>query len=118
MFRLISGIMSSAQNNGVDSFTGGGGCDHWFCRNHTSCVLVISLKEKRMVVKSIIAKIQNKFNVSIAEVDEQDSLQTVVLGIAWVTGTVRQADGILEKVLSFIEVNTDAEIVNVLHELR
>ncbi len=79
---------------------------------------VMSLKEKRMVVKSIIAKIQNKFNVSIAEVDEQDSLQTVVLGIAWVTGTVRQADGILEKVLSFIEVNTDAEIVNVLHELR
>ena len=79
---------------------------------------VISLKEKRMVVKSIIAKIQNKFNVSIAEVDEQDSLQTVVLGIAWVTGTVRQVDGILEKVLSFIEVNTDAEIVNVLHELR
>lgn len=79
---------------------------------------VISLKEKRMVVKSIIAKIQNKFNVSIAEVDEQDSLQTVVLGITWVTGTVRQADGILEKVLSFIEVNTDAEIVNVLHELR
>ena len=35
---------------------------------------VMSLKEKRMVVKSIIAKIQNKFNVSIAEVDEQDSL--------------------------------------------
>ena len=79
---------------------------------------VMSLKEKRMVVKSIIAKIQNKFNVSIAEVDEQDSLQTVVLGIAWVTGTVRQADGILEKVLSFIEVNTDAEIVNIQHELR
>ena len=79
---------------------------------------VMSLKEKRMVVKSIIAKTQNKFNVSIAEVDEQDTLQTVVLGIAWVAGTVRQADGILEKLLAFVEVNTDAEIVNIQHELR
>lgn len=79
---------------------------------------VLSLKEKRMVVKSIIAKTQNKFNVSIAEVEEQDTLQTVVLGIAWVTSTVRQADSILEQLLTFIEDNTDAEIVNVLHELR
>jgi len=55
---------------------------------------VLSLREKRMVVKSMIAKTQNKFNVSIAGVKEQDTFKTVVLGIAWVTSTVRQADSI------------------------
>ena len=35
---------------------------------------VHSLKEKRMIVKSITAKIQNKFHVSAAEIDEQDAV--------------------------------------------
>ena len=33
---------------------------------------VHSLKEKRMILKSLVAKLQNKFHVSAAEVDEQD----------------------------------------------
>lgn len=33
---------------------------------------VHSLKEKRMIVKSIITKVQNQFHVSVAEIDEQD----------------------------------------------
>ena len=40
-----------------------------------------SLKEKRMIAKSIIAK-TNMFGVSIAETAEQDTLKTLVLGIA------------------------------------
>ena len=36
---------------------------------------VHSLKEKRMIVKSIIGKLQNKFNVSIREVENQDFLE-------------------------------------------
>ncbi len=79
---------------------------------------VSSLKEKRMVVKSIIAKTQHKFNVSIAEVAEQDTLQSIVLGIACVTGTVRQADSILHHVIEFIEDNTEAEILDILREFR
>lgn len=39
---------------------------------------VESLKEKRMIVKSLIAKTRNKFNVSIAEIAEQDTHQTIV----------------------------------------
>jgi uncharacterized protein YlxP (DUF503 family) len=79
---------------------------------------VSSLKEKRMVVKSLIAKTQNKFNVSIAEVNEQDTLQTIILGIACVSGSVRHADSILDQVIAFVEEHTDAEIVDVLRELR
>ena len=79
---------------------------------------VSSLKEKRMVVKSIIAKTKNKFNVSIAEVDEQDTHQTIILGIACVAGTVSQSDSILDHVIAFIENSSEAEIVHVEREIR
>ena len=43
---------------------------------------VHSLKEKRMIVKSLIAKLQNRFHVSAAEIDEQDTHQIIVIGVA------------------------------------
>ncbi len=67
-----------------------------------------SLKEKRMVVKSIIDKTKHKFNVSIAEVDDQDLHQSIVIGIACVTTSTRHADSIIQNVLNFIEGNTEA----------
>ena len=79
---------------------------------------VHSLKEKRMVVKSLIAKTRNKFNVSIAEVDAQDVHQTIVIGLACVTGTVSHADSMIDSILTFIEDNAGAEIIEVVRELR
>ena len=79
---------------------------------------VSSLKEKRMVVKSIVAKTKNKFNVSIAEVDEQDTHQTIILGIACVAGTVSQSDSILDHVIAFIENSSEADILNIEREIR
>ncbi len=79
---------------------------------------VSSLKEKRMVVKSIIGKVRNRFNVSIAEIAEQDTHQTIILGLAWVAGTVSQADSIVDHVLGFIESNSEAEIIEVQREMR
>lgn len=79
---------------------------------------VFSLKEKRMIVKSIVAKTKNKFNVSIAEVAEQDTHQTIVLGLACVTESVAQADRIVDTVIGFIEVNTEAEILDIQREKR
>ncbi len=43
---------------------------------------VHSLKEKRMVVKSIVQRLKNKFNVSVGEVHEQDIHQIIVIGIS------------------------------------
>jgi uncharacterized protein YlxP (DUF503 family) len=74
---------------------------------------VHSLKEKRMVVKSICAKVRNQFNVSIAEVEEQDIHQIAVLGFAAVAGDKPQADSIMDHVINFIEGNTEGEIVSV-----
>ncbi|GAA0076516.1 DUF503 family protein [Clostridium sp. CTA-5] len=74
---------------------------------------VHSLKEKRMVVKSIIQRLKNKFNISVGEIDNQDIHQTIVIGIAGVCSTNAQIDSTLENIINFIEVNTDAEIINI-----
>lgn len=73
---------------------------------------VHSLKEKRMVVKSITSKIRNKFNVSVAEIDAQDVHQTIVIGVCCVTTSKAHANSILDEVLNFVESNTEAEIVD------
>ncbi|MHB8127409.1 MAG: DUF503 domain-containing protein [Mobilitalea sp.] len=78
---------------------------------------VHSLKEKRMVVKSICAKVQNKFNVSIAEVDDQDLHQSVVLGFAGVAGDGAQADSIMDHVINFIESNTEGDVISIEREV-
>ena len=79
---------------------------------------VHSLKEKRMIVKSLIDKTKNKFNVSISEVDEQDVHQAIVLGLACVTGTISHADSMIDSILTYIEYNIDAQIIDVQREIR
>lgn len=77
---------------------------------------VHSLKEKRMIVKSIVQRLKNKFNISVAEVEEQDIHQTIVIGISGICGTSAQVDSTMENVITFIECNTDAEIVDIQKE--
>ncbi|OPX43857.1 hypothetical protein CLHUN_23390 [Ruminiclostridium hungatei] len=77
-----------------------------------------SLKDKRMIVKSLIQKTRNRFNVSIAETDEQDFCQTIVIGAACVSHSRTQANTVLDQVMRFIEENTQAEIVDYLYEER
>ena len=72
-----------------------------------------SLKEKRMVVKSLCAKVRNQFNVSVAEVEEQDIHQIAVLGFAAVAGDRAQADSIIDHVLNYIEENTEGEMTKI-----
>lgn len=79
---------------------------------------VHSLKEKRMVVKPIVTRVKNKFNVSIAEIDAQNLHQTIVLGIACVADSVRLGDSILDAVIAFVEESTEAEIGDIQREIR
>ena len=79
---------------------------------------VHSLKEKRMVVKSMLGKLKNKFNVSAAEVDAQDIHQTIVIGIASVIAHQAQADSMEEEIIRFVEENTDGEILEIDVEIR
>ncbi len=78
---------------------------------------VHSLKEKRTVTKSLCAKISNKFNVSIAEVDQQDIHQTIVIGLAYVANEISQIDRVLDTIINFIESNTEGEIISIDREI-
>lgn len=74
---------------------------------------VHSLKEKRKIVKSLCAKVGNKFNVSVAEIDDQDIHQIIVLGFACVTNNNAHADRIMDSVIDFIEENTEGEVIHI-----
>ena len=77
-----------------------------------------SLKEKRMIVKSLLQRTRNKFNVSIAEIEEQDYHQTIVIGIACVSSSRVKANTVLDEVMRFVEDSTEAEITDFLFEDR
>jgi hypothetical protein len=72
-----------------------------------------SLKGKRQVIKSIIARVQNKFSVSIAEVDDNDAWQLASLGVACISNDGRHANEILSHVVDFInESRFEVEILD------
>ena len=71
---------------------------------------VHSLKEKRMIVKSITDKVKNKFNISIAEVDNLDMHQSIVIGVACVSNSARHSNTCIQNVIEYIEQNTEAVI--------
>jgi uncharacterized protein YlxP (DUF503 family) len=64
-----------------------------------------SLKGKRRVVKSIVTRLTREFNVSVAEVEDQDLWQRAVLGVACVSSSASYAHRQLERVVQWIESN-------------
>ena len=87
------------------------------CKVYLEAEWVFSLKDKRMIVKSLLEKIRHKFNVSVAEVENNDIHKSIVIGIACVTNETSHADSIINNVINFIENNTDAVIVDVITEI-
>ena len=79
---------------------------------------VHSLKEKRMIVKSLIAKLQNRYHVSVAEIDEQDILQIIVIGIAAIVPNNAKADSLMNDISLYVEETTEAEILDEEREIR
>ena len=72
------------------------------------------LKGKRRVINSLSSRIRNKFNVSVAEVSDNDSWQNAVLGITCVSNSVQHNDEVLNRVVDFIESSReDLEVVEV-----
>lgn len=79
---------------------------------------VHSLKEKRMEVKKITKRIENKYNVSIAETDFQDLHQKIGIGIVFIAGSNGMADRIIEHILSYISEISEAEIIDIEREIE
>ena len=69
-----------------------------------------SLKDKRHVLKSLKDRIRKNFNVSVAEVDNQDVWQSAVLGVAIISTDKQYANQVLSQVVNFIERNPEANI--------
>jgi hypothetical protein len=77
-----------------------------------------SLKGKRQVLKSLVARLHNRFNVSVAEIGNHDSWQMASLGISCVSNDERHADQVLASVVAFIrQERLDAELLDVETEI-
>ncbi|MDD2605304.1 MAG: DUF503 domain-containing protein [Desulfobacterales bacterium] len=70
-----------------------------------------SLKAKRRVVKAVIARIRNRFNVSVAEIEDNDVYQRAVIGLAVVSNAAGEVDARIEKILDHVEEMGLAEMV-------
>lgn len=78
-----------------------------------------SLKSKRKIVKSIIGRLQNNFNASVAEVGSNDIYDEALIGFAVVGNDGILTNSIIDKVFNFADelglaeiINTEMEIIN------
>lgn len=72
-----------------------------------------SLKEKRMVVNSIIDKVSNKFNVCISEVEDLDIHNSIIIGVACVSNSTSHGQSVIQSVINYVEDITEAYIVDI-----
>jgi uncharacterized protein YlxP (DUF503 family) len=61
-----------------------------------------SLKDKRQVMKSLIAQVQRQFQIAAGEVGSHDLWQTGVIGLACISTDTRHADQILARAVGFL----------------
>jgi uncharacterized protein YlxP (DUF503 family) len=71
-----------------------------------------SLKGKRSAVRRIKDRVRNTFNVSVAEVEDLDTLQRVGLGVACVSNDAAHVHSTLSKVVNFIDHLHVAELID------
>ncbi len=77
-----------------------------------------SLKSRRRVVKSLIDRIRSRFNVSVADIGDQNLWQKVVIGVAVVANDGRYVNQVLSKVLDLVASDLRAEIIDQSMEIR
>ena len=74
---------------------------------------VASLKEKRGILKSMMARMHNKFNISAAEVAEHDRWQSAVIAVAVVSNSGKHCQQIINSTIAWIESQyPDLQIVD------
>ncbi len=77
-----------------------------------------SLKEKRAIVKSLVARLRTRFNASVAEIEALDAPERAVIGAVVVSNDSREADRQIQSIARTVEDwRLDAEIVGVETEL-
>ena len=74
-----------------------------------------SLKGKRQVSRSLVQQIRGRFNVSVAEVADQDRWQTLAIGMACATNDSRHANEVLSKIVDFAEDHSSGAVLHQHH---
>ena len=69
---------------------------------HLNLSGVTSLKAKRSIIKSLMGRINSRFNVSISEVNRQDSKSVAIIGLAIVSNDTRFLDQQIDTILNFM----------------
>jgi uncharacterized protein YlxP (DUF503 family) len=73
---------------------------------------VDSLKGKRHALKGLKEKVRARFEVSVAEVDHQDTWQRATLAVAYVSGDARHANEVVSKAMDFIEDHVEGRVLD------
>ena len=71
-----------------------------------------SIKDKRRIVSSLKEKLANRFHLSVAEVDAQDSLRYARIGAALVSNSRQFGESVMHKALEFAENNCEGVLVD------
>ncbi len=77
-----------------------------------------SLKDKRRLVKSLLDRLHNQFNVAAAEIDAQDNHRHAHLAVTCVSSESRHANQILSHIMSAVEREAEMVVVRYEMELR
>jgi uncharacterized protein len=70
-----------------------------------------SLKEKRSVLRKVVTRLRNRFNVSVAELDHQDVWQRATVGIVSISGSQPLLESLLQQVLAETEKTLGQDVV-------
>ncbi|WP_457638644.1 DUF503 domain-containing protein [Persephonella sp.] len=76
-----------------------------------------SLKEKRMVTRSIKEKLKSKFNVSVSEVGNQELWQSAQIAVVTVAPDKKQVEKVMQNVINFVELNFPDIHINIHKEI-
>ena len=71
-----------------------------------------SLKEKRRILKSLIARLKNRFNIAVAEIEALDMHQSAVIGTVSIANEVKFVNQVLSQSIKFIEGNSSVVLVD------
>ena len=66
-----------------------------------------NLKAKRQIARSVVARIHNQFNVTVAEADDNDLWQRLTLGVCCLSNDTKHANEILSNVVAYVEKSRD-----------
>jgi uncharacterized protein YlxP (DUF503 family) len=77
----------------------------------------MTLKDKRRVLKSLKDRISNKFNVSIAEVGNNDNIRTALLAVAMVANEGRFVDSALSSIVDFVRAIPQLSLIDYTMEM-